>query len=158
MIHYDQTLHVFGNIFHTVGYQNDGDASDLVKLCDLIKNLVSSFGIQPRSRLIQDQDSGVHCQNAGNSHTLLLSSGKFKRRLVKVFFFKSNLFQSFAGFHFCFLTAHSLVHGTKTYIRKYITFKKLVFRILEYQSYLTSEGSSVVIFCPYIFTIIQNSS
>ena len=51
-----------------------------------------------------------------------------------------------------------LIHGTKADIRKYIILEKLMLRILEYQSYLASQGTSVIFLSPDILSIVSNGT
>ena len=78
MIDHDQTLRIFGYIFHAMRNQHNGNPTDFVKFCDLIKDLISSLRIKTCGRLIQNQDLWVHCKYTCNGHSLLLTTEKFK--------------------------------------------------------------------------------
>ena len=74
MIHNDQAFHIFGNVLHAMRNQDNGNSSHLMKSRNLIQNVISSLWVEPCSRLIQDQDFRVHCQNTCNGNPFLLAS------------------------------------------------------------------------------------
>ena len=125
-----------------------------MKFCNLIQDLISSLWIQTSRRLIQNQDLRIHCQNSGNRNTLFLSSGQIKWRFFEIFFFEPNLKKCFLRLFFRFFSALSLIHRSKADIRKHVTFKKLMLRILKHQTDFTSKCASIIVLCPYIFTIV----
>ena len=156
MIHDDQALHIFGNVFHAVGNQNNGDSPHFVKCCNLIQDIIPALRVKTSSRLIQYQNLRVHGQNACNGHSLLLSSGKFKWRFGKILFFDTHVDKGFLRLFLCLLFGKSLVHRTKAHICQHRIFKQLVLRVLEHQSHLASKRPAVIIFSPHIFSIIKD--
>jgi len=158
VIHNDDPLHVFRNIFHAVGYQNNGNSSCLMETCNLIKDLIPPHRIQSCGRLIQDQYLGIHRQNTGNGYSSLLSSGQFKRGLRIITFVQSHMFQGFFCPFFTFLRWQILILRSETDVGQYIGLKQLMFRILEDQSYLTSQSTKRKFVCPDILSLKINMS
>ena len=78
VIHNNEALHVFRNILHAVGNQNNGYPSHLMKLCDLIQDIIPALRVKPCCGLVQDQNLRVHGKNPCNSYSFFLASGKLK--------------------------------------------------------------------------------
>ena len=101
VIDYDQSLRIFCNILHAVGYKDNSNPSYFMKLCDLVKDIIPSFRIQTCSWLIQNKNFRIHCQYTGNSNSFLLSARKFKRRFAVIFLLETYVLQCFLCFYFC---------------------------------------------------------
>ena len=136
-------------------YQKNGDSANPVQAGDLIQNLISSPGIQPRGGLIQNQHLGIHGQNPGNGHPPFLAAGQLKGGFCVKSLPQSHMLQRLPGPFLTFLLGKSLIFGAKTHIRQHIRLKQLMLRILEYQSHLTSQAPQRIIFFPDILPFKQ---
>ena len=134
VVHNNKPFHIFRNVFHAVGHQNNGDSSHFMKFRDLIQDIIPALRVKTCCRLIQDQDLRIHGKHACNGHSFLLASGKFKRRFFEIGFFYSNMCQCLLRFLLRFLSGKSLIHRSKTHIGNHIILKKLMLRILEHQA------------------------
>ena len=86
LVHYNNAICIFCNIVHTMGHQNNRQISFLMKICNLIQNLITAFRVKSCGRLIQDQHLRFHGKYACDCHSPLLSAGQFKRRCIIVLF------------------------------------------------------------------------
>ena len=76
MVHNNETLHIFCNVFHAVGHQNNGDSSHFMKFRDLVQDIVPAFRVKACCWLVQDQDLRISHQCTCQHNSLLLPAGK----------------------------------------------------------------------------------
>ena len=74
VIEKDEGLCVPGHILHIMGRAEDSETLCPLEIADLIVEAGSGRRIQPRSRLVQDQQTGVRYQGSGDESSLLLAS------------------------------------------------------------------------------------
>ncbi len=133
MVHDDDTVHITGHIFHAVGNKDYRNPPLSLEKSDLVKDLIPSFGVQSRSRFIQNQHLRIHGKNSGDRHPALLSAGQIKRGTLLIFLSHPHHTQRFSRLLLCFLLRTAQILRTKTHIRKHIDLKQLMLRILEYK-------------------------
>ena len=139
MVHHDDPVHILRHIIHTVGHKQYRHTGFSLHLLDQLQYLRSSLRIQSCSGLVQNQDLRLHSQHSCNGHSPLLSSGKFKGRLLIELLGKANTLKRLLGTGFDLLLRQSQILGAETHIGKDIDLKQLVFRILKNQSHLTAQ-------------------
>ena len=72
--HHDDPLHVAGDIVHAVGNEDDGHGKLLLHLRDQSQDLIAATGIKSGSGLVQDENTGIHGENARDRGASLLSA------------------------------------------------------------------------------------
>ena len=127
-----------------------------MKTRNLIKNFISSLRIKACRRLIQNQHLGIHSQYTCNSNSSFLPSGKLERRFCIITFIKTHMSQCLFGPFFAFFLSKILILRSKTHICQYIGLKKLMLRILKYQTHLASKTTKWELFCPDVLTLKIN--
>ena len=90
------------HLFHVMSNKDNCDMLCLVKIPDRLYDFFSSVRIQHGSRLVQNNAFRLHGHDAGNRDPLLLSAGKFIRRMLPV------------GDHSCF--SQAVVHTFPDFI------------------------------------------
>ena len=156
VIHDNDTVDIFRHVLHAVRYQHNCYTGLALQSLNLLKNLVTSFGIQSRGGLVQHQYLRFHGQYSGNGCPSLLSARELKGRLIKQFVRKTNLFQRIIGTQLYFLLVQTQILGSKAYICKHICFKQLMLRILKYKSHLTPQCFQAVLLIVDVLAIIIN--
>ena len=121
------------------------------------KKGVPPQGIKAGNGLVQNKDAGICSQDARNGNAPLLPAGKAQGRLIP---------------HLVIVQAHGLkgaAHGlprllraiaqalqSKAYVLFHRPLKKLIFRVLKYQSHPAAELYPVIAFLVYIFSVQQH--
>ena len=154
MVHHNQTVRIPGHILHAVGNQYDGHMALPVEPVNLVQNFVPSPWIQAGCRLVQYKDLRFHGQHASYGHPPFLAAGKLKRRLFIIGRVQAHLLQGFFCPGFGLLPAQSLILRSEAYICQHIHFKKLVLRILEYQTHLTPQLLHVIALAVDILPVV----
>ena len=113
-----------------MGDQNDCHSFPSVKVTDCLKNFLSSIRIQHCSWLIQNDAFRTHCHDTGNCNPLLLSAGKFIRRMITIGC-HSCFFQALIYTLPDFLCGHTHILRSESYVFFYYSSYDLIVRILK---------------------------
>ena len=114
--------------------------------------------IKARSGLIQNEDLGIHGEDARDCHAALLAAGKVKGRLVIKVLGDADALQCLCGAVLHLFLGKAEILWSKAYVREDVNLKELVLGILEYKADLTAQGLEIIALLVDILTVKQNGS
>ena len=158
VVHNHNPVNIAGHILHTVGDKENGKAVPAVQPLNLIQDLIPALGIQTGRRLIQYHHLRPHRKDSRYRHPSFLPARQFKWRLFIEALIHSHQIQGMARPLLGLFLRTAQVLRSKADIGKYISFKKLMLRVLKYKTDLAAQLLHLITVAVYAGPVIQDIS
>ena len=120
-----------------------------------VQHFVNHFRVECRCRFVEKHGDGFHGQRACDRHTLLLTTGKLRRKLILVFD-KTDTIQKFQAFFMRSGLGPAKYFGLRHYQILSNAHMRKKFEVLKHHSHPRAQLGEVGFFCTYRYAIDPN--